>query len=185
MAKFNLDSYATVNERIELFTKDFPEGSIQTFIRHLDDPVVVMEARVFRTVADVPDGVYTSGFSREVEGISNVNTTSHLENCETSAIGRALANMGYGVSKERSSRSEMLKVERMNRERDTFVEYIIAEGGKLADDATLVIDGETVEAKAYIRNNWEAITEQFVQARTVALAIQKATGTAIEVPATA
>ena len=181
MAKFDLLNYASVNERIALFVSEFPDGSIQTFVRHIDGPEIVMEARVFRTPLDVEKGAYSSGFAREVEGKSNVNSTSHVENCETSAIGRALANMGYGVSKERASRSEMIKVARMNREMDTFVQFIADVGKDLPDDATALIKGKEVVLKQFIRENWEAITEQFVLARAVTEALEAVMGTKLEV----
>lgn len=50
-----------------------------------------------------------TGWAREVDGEGLVNATSALENCETSAIGRALANAGYSTSKQRASREEMAK----------------------------------------------------------------------------
>jgi hypothetical protein len=185
MAKFNLENYNDVASRVLEFVKDFPEGSIQSFIRHIDGPVVVVEARAYRNQQAVIDGAYTSGFAREIEGKSNVNTTSHLENCETSAIGRALANMGYATAANRASRSEMIKVERMNRELDAFVEFIVAEGKNFSDDTTLVINGETVPAKDHIRANWEAITEQYAVARQVVEAVEAATGRKVAVPAAA
>ena len=176
MAKFDLENYATVNERIAFFVSEFPDGSIQTFVRHIDGPEIVIEARVFRSPQDVLDGSYTSGFAREVEGKSNVNSTSHVENCETSAIGRALANMGYGVSKERASRSEMIKVARMQREMDDFIEFISNNGAGLADGATATIKGQEVALKEFIRQNWESITEQFALAREVTDAVEILTG---------
>jgi len=56
-----------------------------------------------------------TGYAEEVRGAGNVNRTSHVENCETSAVGRALANAGYAGSdvNKRPSREEMSKVQRM------------------------------------------------------------------------
>lgn len=181
MPKFDLEKYAPVSERIEKFVVDFPEGSIKTFLTYIEGPEVIFEARIFRTPLDVEKGVYTSGFAREVEGKSNVNTTSHVENAETSAIGRALANMGYGASKERASRSEMLKVERMNREFEAFIDFIADRGKNLADDTMATLNGDEVRLKDFIRSNWEAITEQFKLARVVAEAVETATGVKLEV----
>jgi hypothetical protein len=107
----------------------------------------------------------------------NVSITG---NCETSAIGRALANLGYATDASRASRSEMIKVERMNREMDGFIKFIADEGKNFADDATIVINGEGVAAKEYIRANWESITEQFALARQVVEAIELVTGRTLQ-----
>ena len=116
MAQFNLEDYATVQERIAQFYGDHPDGVIQTFLAKHDGPEVIFEARVFRTPEEAEKGVYTSGWAREVEGKTPVNRTSHLENCETSAVGRALANLGYATDGKRPSREEMQKVQRMEAE---------------------------------------------------------------------
>lgn len=114
--RFNLDSYATVEERIEAFYEDFPTGSVRTFLVTRDGPEVIFEARVYRTPEEAAQGIYTSGWAREKEGSSPVNKTSHVENCETSAVGRALANLGYhgsvdGAKAPRPSRQEMQKAQ--------------------------------------------------------------------------
>lgn len=179
MAGFDLSNYSDVATRIEEFVKDFPEGNIKTFLRQNDDAVVVIEARVYETRDDVTRDIYTSGFAREVEGKSNVNKTSHLENCETSAIGRALANKGYGTSANRASRQEMLKVERMNRELKEYVEYIATVGKDLPDGALANLTGEPVSVKDYIRANWDRITEQFPVARQAARLVEAASGVSI------
>jgi hypothetical protein len=117
MANFDLSKYATVDERIADFYRDFPEGSIRTRMAVRDGDEVIFEARVYRTREDVALGVYASGWAREVENKSPVNRTSHLENSETSSIGRALANLGYsgninGKRAPRPSREEMEKANR-------------------------------------------------------------------------
>jgi len=106
---FDLEGYAPVQERIGEFYRDFPNGSIQTRLVRDDGPEVVFEARVFRTPDEVREGVYTSGWAREVEGKNPVNRTSHLENCESSAIGRALANLGYSKDATRPSRRTAIR----------------------------------------------------------------------------
>ena len=116
MASFNPDNYAPVDDRIAEFYRDHPEGSVRTFLRHHDEQQVIFEAQVYRIPEEVEKGIYTSGFAREVEGAGSVNRTSHVENCETSAIGRALANLGYsghvdGQRAPRPSREEMRKAE--------------------------------------------------------------------------
>lgn len=176
MGNFDLANYAEVKDRISNFITDFEDGSIQTFLRFRDGPEVIFEARVFRTKADVVHGVYTSGFSREVEGPKGVNKTSHLENCETSAIGRALANLGYAADAQRASRSEMLKVARMTKEHDEMLAYIKDSYAKLSEETETVIDGETVKVKEFIKGNGGKLPEDFRLARSVTLALETVTG---------
>ena len=117
MPNFNLENYAPVEDRIAQFYADHPQGCIQTELAKMDGPMVVFWAKVYRNPEDVAADVFTSGWAMEVEGKSPVNRTSHLENCETSAVGRALANLNYpgsinGTRAPRPSREEMSKVER-------------------------------------------------------------------------
>lgn len=83
--------YLTVAERVATFRDDHPEWGIHTDIVSNAD-VVVIKAMVIN-----PEGfVLGTGYAEEVRGSTNINKTSALENCETSAIGRALASVGYG-----------------------------------------------------------------------------------------
>lgn len=176
MANFDLESYATVQERVAQFYQDFPDGSIRTFMVRSDGPEVIFEARVYRTQEEAAMGVYTSGWAREVEGKSPVNRTSHLENCESSAVGRALANLGYATDAKRPSRSEMLKVARTREDHDALLEYIKAVGPKIPDDAEILISGKVRNLKGYVRENWTTIKEQFRVARQVVDAMERSTG---------
>ena len=108
---FNLDNYETVEDRLIRFWADHPGGRIATSIHHYDETKVVFRAEIFFDAADQhPKAV---GYAEEVRGASPVNKTSHLENAETSAIGRGLANCGYAPKGARPSREEMEKVQRM------------------------------------------------------------------------
>lgn len=108
MAFFNLEDYETVEERLVKFWKDNPNGRIETdLIEHSASRFIVI-ARIFRTDADTH--YWTSGLAEETVQGRGVNATSALENCETSAIGRALANAGYATKGKRASREEMTKV---------------------------------------------------------------------------
>ena len=109
MPQFNLNDYDTVDSRIAQFWASHPEGAIRTDLVYDDGERVVVRADVYRDKeAPRPCAV---GYAEERRGQGNVNKTSHLENCETSAIGRALANLGF-QTKKRPSREEMEKVER-------------------------------------------------------------------------
>jgi hypothetical protein len=111
MPQFDLNSYETVEERIKRFYKDHPKGRIITEnITTLQDRQVstwVVKASVF--IDDQTDKPKATGLAFEVDGQGMANKTSALENAETSAIGRALANANYSGNK-RTSRTEMEKV---------------------------------------------------------------------------
>jgi hypothetical protein len=107
---FNPADYAEVAERLPAFWKDCARGRIITEIIVDDGTRIVMKASLFATYED--HHPTTTGFAEEIRGSSMVNKTSALENCETSAIGRALANYQYQGSKKRASLEEMVKVYR-------------------------------------------------------------------------
>lgn len=104
MANFNLDDYVTVNERVEKFYADYPSGTIETEITSNIDSKVIIKASVYRCQDDRRP---CTGHAMEVEGTTYINKTSHIENCETSAVGRALAFMGYEIKKSIASREEV------------------------------------------------------------------------------
>ena len=105
---FNLDDYETVEERLVKFWKDHPDGQIHTKVLEHTSARFIVEASIFRTEADPRP--WTTGLAEETVQGRGVNATSALENCETSAIGRALANAGYATKGKRASREEMTKV---------------------------------------------------------------------------
>ena len=107
---FDLASYAPVAERITLFYRAFPRGRIITELVSRTERDVVFRALVYRDASDA-DAAAT-GWAAEREGDGEVNTVACLENTETSAIGRALANLGFTASRERPSAEEMAKMSR-------------------------------------------------------------------------
>lgn len=105
---FNLDDYETVEERLIKYWKDNPDGQIHTRVIESTASRFIVEASIFRTEADLRP--WATGLAEETVQGRGVNSTSALENCETSAIGRALANAGYSTKGKRASREEMGKV---------------------------------------------------------------------------
>jgi hypothetical protein len=105
---FNLDDYQPVEDRLQLFWKDHPDGQIHTKLLDSTASRFIVEASIYRTEADARP--WTTGLAEETVQGRGVNATSALENCETSAIGRALANAGYATKGKRASREEMSKV---------------------------------------------------------------------------
>jgi hypothetical protein len=105
---FNLEDYQPVEDRLQLFWKDHPDGQIHTKVVEASASRFIVEASIYRTEADLRP--WTTGLAEETVQGRGVNATSALENCETSAIGRALANAGYATKGKRASREEMGKV---------------------------------------------------------------------------
>jgi hypothetical protein len=134
---FNLDDYETVEERLVKFWKDHPDGQIHTKLLENTTSRFIVEASVFRTEADARP--WTTGLAEETVQGRGVNATSALENCETSAIGRALANAGYATKGKRASREEMSKVKA--NEPKPFIE-------KLAEKITMPVEDDPWTVKA-------------------------------------
>ena len=105
---FNLDDYEPVEVRLEKFWKEHEDGRIETELLEASKDRFIVMARLYRTEADAK--CWTTGIAEETVSQRGVNQTSALENCETSAIGRALANAGYATKGKRPSKEEMNKV---------------------------------------------------------------------------
>lgn len=107
---FNPDDYALVADRIAIFYQHYPAGRIIPRLHAVTEKAVIFEALIYRDKADAEPAAI--GWAREFEGDGEINQVACLENTETSAIGRALANLGFSASKKRPSYEEMAKVAR-------------------------------------------------------------------------
>jgi hypothetical protein len=116
---FNLDDYEPVAARLDRWL----ENRIGGFMSSTNDYPRVLTRMVSEPGSDIcviraelwlGEMLISTGYAEEVRGSGNVNRTSHVENCETSAIGRALANCGMAGSdmSKRPSREEMSKIQR-------------------------------------------------------------------------
>ena len=95
--------YAEVNQRIKAFRMLYPNGEISTSIISVQDGTVVMKA----TILDGEGRVLGTGHAYEHENSSYINKTSYIENCETSAVGRALGMVGIGIDVSVASAEEV------------------------------------------------------------------------------
>lgn len=101
-----LDNYEPVEDRLRRFWDDHPEGRVLTSIEHGDGWYIV-RAEVYTDRDDTRPAA--TGYAQETVTQRGVNATSALENCETSSVGRALANLNYAPKGARPSREEMSK----------------------------------------------------------------------------
>ena len=134
---FDLSQYDLVEDRIAKFWKDYPDGRISTEVVEHTLQRFIIKASIYRTEVDAYP--WATGFAEETVSTRGVNSTSALENCETSAIGRALANAGYASKGKRPSREEMSKVKAS--EPKPFAE-------KLADKITMPVEDDPWTTKA-------------------------------------
>lgn len=95
--------YVLVNERVKAFRMLYPNGIITTEIVSLADGVVVMKA----TISDDNGELLATGYAYEKESSTYINKTSYIENCETSAVGRALGFLGIGIDTSIASYEEV------------------------------------------------------------------------------
>lgn len=101
--KIKNKDYAEVNQRIKAFRMCYPNGSISTEILFLGEGVVTIRA----TVCNEEGAILGTGIAQEKESSSFINETSFIENCETSAVGRALGMCGFGIDTSVASAEEV------------------------------------------------------------------------------
>lgn len=136
MARFDLNAYATVGERLAQFHQDYPDGRIVTkwtnnfWVEKDGKQNWVVKATIYLSAGDQANKLpKATGYANEIDGSGGANNVAALPNAETSAIGRALMVMGYSMNKDPktlASRQEMEKVERSQRD-------FVAEASKLTD----------------------------------------------------
>jgi DNA-directed RNA polymerase subunit M/transcription elongation factor TFIIS len=108
VAHFNLDDYETVETRLEKFWAKYPLGRTETKLLKFDGGQYIVWSAIYRDIADsVP---FATGLAEETVQGRGVNSTSALENAETSSLGRSLANGGFAAKGKRASAEEMAKV---------------------------------------------------------------------------
>lgn len=97
--------YVPVNERIKAFWKYYPNGRINTELIKDENGTCTFKAVIFAFETDSEPRA--TGYAQEKESSSFINKTSYIENCETSAVGRALGNFGIGIDTSIASAEEV------------------------------------------------------------------------------
>ena len=116
-------AYACVAARVQAFRELFPNGRIETEILTMDAGVVTMRS----TIYDEQGNILATGHAQEKESASTVNKTSYIENCETSAVGRALGMLGIGSDEQMASAEEVANAINQQTEgpsRDTMIKVL-------------------------------------------------------------
>jgi len=152
--------YVEVNERIKFFRQEtkYDGWGIHTDVNMLDGEQCLCKCTITNTSGEV----VAQGHAHEVKSSSNINKTSHVENCETSAVGRALAMLGIGIDTSIASANEVTEaiakqqemvdnphVQKLAKKLDAPVENIM-------DKAVAYIKGQTDKRKAF-----DSITKKY------------------------
>ena len=110
--------YAEVPQRVKAFRSLYPQGTISTEIISIENGMCVIQATV--SVDGIVLGV---GTAYEKEGSSFINKTSFIENCETSAVGRALGFAGFGIDASIASYEEVMNAKKQQKTTTKFLEW--------------------------------------------------------------
>ena len=152
--------YMLVNDRVKIFREKYPDGDIETRIISLDNGVVVIQADIYRNVFTTDDSEYNkevriqrvhlaSGTAYEKEDSNFINKTSYIENCETSAVGRALGFLGIGIDTSIASAEEVQNA-------------IVQQEGKNKINATQVKALQTsLKNKNYTNSDYEELLKKY------------------------
>jgi len=107
---YNLDNYEPVEVRLERFWEKYPNGRTHTAVLEKTETSILMIGSIYAERNDL--NPIATGIAEEIKSNSGVNRDAWVENCETSALGRALANGGFAAKGKRPSKEEMQKVAR-------------------------------------------------------------------------
>ena len=122
--------YAEVNQRIKAFRMVHPNGTITTDIVSIENGIVLMKA----SITDDEGRLIGTGYAYEKEKSSFINQTSYIENCETSAVGRALGMCGFGIDTSVASAEEVqnaIKNQQSQQSQQPLNEVIVAKAKQL------------------------------------------------------
>lgn len=160
--------YADVANRVKAFRKLYPNGCILTKVISIDNGVCVMCAEC----RDEHGSIVSTGHAYEKEDSSFINKTSYIENCETSAVGRALGFVGIGVDNDIASAQEVLNAEQQQAAEKPITKIMVKalEEKCKSDDVDMSIilqlckveKFEDIKCKVYsnLVNNWDKVLEK-------------------------
>lgn len=118
--------YAKVSERVNAFRKVYPTGSIETVIEDINEN----EIRIKAIISDENDNLIATGRATEekkAKGKMTINLTDMIENCETSAVGRALGFAGFGIDKDIASGDDMQKAKTNSKMFEIYTDMFITD----------------------------------------------------------
>lgn len=161
--------YKTVAKRVQEFREQYKDHTILTEIVQIDEEKCVMKASICRSLEDGNGTVLATGHGCEFKASSQINRTSYVENCETSAIGRALACFGLGGTEFASADEVANAIHQQTTQKATPKPSIIkatdGAGDNLSEDIKQYINDQAMEIIADIdMNNAEAATDRFKEA---------------------
>ena len=132
--------YVDVANRIQAFRQMYPEGQIYTQVLEHENGAILVKATVYSE-----DGrILATGHAQESQNASMINKTSYVENAETSAIGRALGNLGIGSTQSIASVEEMANA--------LEAQEVIRATDKLVDSIYELAGGDRERVNTYVRN---------------------------------
>ena len=132
--------YVDVANRIQAFRQIFPEGRIETEILDHSNGSVLIKASVY----SIDGRLLATGHALENQNASMINKTSYIENCETSAIGRALGNLGIGSTQSIASVEELTSA--------MAAQEVIAQTDKVIDAIIDIAGGDRERVNTYVGN---------------------------------
>lgn len=157
--------YVMVHERIRAFHILYPNGKIEVGIDHVLSQAgrITMCCKVTPDIG-LPERFFT-GYSQEIEGSSNVNKTSFVENCETSAVGRALGFLGIGVETSIATAEEVARAIQQQEKKPRFTEI---EGVKYPHVTDIISGGKVpnipyIDEHAYIGQMYHMANANFIK----------------------
>lgn len=128
-------NYAMVVERVRAFRTMVPDGCIETDILSMENGIVTMKAKVY----DENGKLLATGLAQEKETSSYVNKTSYIENCETSAVGRALGMLGIGIDDSMASAEELVNAIKNQDDKKSRADDIVSTNEKLTAHDRIVL----------------------------------------------
>ena len=153
--------YHTVAERVHAFREVSPDLTIETEIVRWEGDDVVVKA----SISDNGKLIAT-GLAHEVRGSTNINRTSHVENCETSAIGRCLAAFGLGGSTEYASADEVANAiaQQQEKEIQSRINELLIENTqtilKYAESVLAIKAGIALKDYSTASEEWFSLTDE-------------------------